>query len=187
MGTTATTNKTQTQSQTQKTDLGQLLECVNKADCSREDTLKFKEVLKEQPAISAICGDLADQVKDLIIDKNFTTPLRRESIRAHIETLKKNLEWDNSTALERLIIETIINSWMDYHNVSASHTVLTGKAYVLKTAEHIEKRLTLAHKRFLKSIESLAKVRKLLKATSTNTIVNYDPVVYGKPSDGVME
>lgn len=179
-----TTNKTKTAEVSKYSD--GFLQRVNKPDASQEDVARLKKMLVEMPMMASLAGNLADRTQRKMIDDLSSVPLIKESTKVYIEQMKEELGWQDSPMLERLLIETIVSCWLQYHNAAIQFSFATSRSHSIKEGEYLDERVSLAHKRFLKSIESLAKVRKLTKSTPI-TIPIYDPVAYGNPRNTVME
>lgn len=163
------------------------LQRVNKPNASKEDVAELREMLKQTPEMASFAGDLADRTKSKLLEQISSVPLVVESTKVYIEQMKDELGWQGSSMLERLLIEAIINCWLHYHNASVQFAVVTGRSHSITEGKYLDERVNLAHKRFLRSIESLAKTRKLLKSTPVSMEVDYDSITFSSNKNTVME
>lgn len=168
-------------------DLGSFLNRVNKPDASQDDVARLKKMLAEKPIMASICGNIADSTHAKMIEEISQVPLVIESTKAYVKQLKDELGWQDSAMLERLLIETIVSCWLQYHQATTQMIYGTSRNHSIEAGTYLNKRVSLAHKRFLKSIEALAKVRKLNKTTPVSSIPVYDPVAYSNPRNTIME
>lgn len=176
-----------TKNKTQPIDISDdFFQRVNKPDASKEDVAKLRKMLKEIPVMASLAGNVADRTQGKMIEGMSVVPLIGESIKVYIEQMKDELGWQDASMLERLLIETIVSCWLHYHNSTLQFSYATNRNHSIKEGEYLDERVSLAHKRFLKSIEALAKVRKLIKSTPVAVPV-YDPVVYSNSRNIVME
>jgi hypothetical protein len=63
--------------------------------------------------------------------------------------------------LERLLIDHVALCWLTYCRAQELHSRNFNKSSTIKQAEHREKMVSAAQRRYLRAVESLAKIRKL--------------------------
>src|SRR5262249_25091642 len=80
---------------------------------------------------------------------------------AEMEGMKESLMKEGSTPMELLLIEAILICWLRVQHAEFYRTQLINEAQSYTQYEFAEKMLTNAHNRYIKAIESLAKLRKL--------------------------
>jgi hypothetical protein len=68
---------------------------------------------------------------------------------------------ENSTPVERLIIEQILLCWVRLASTEMSYTETIQEGGAIEMAQFQEKRLNSAHKRYAQACETLARIRKL--------------------------
>lgn len=76
--------------------------------------------------------------------------------------MRDKLGWNNSSQLEKIIIEQVCLNWLRLNALELTHDQKTRESHTLAVGEHWDKLLTQAQRRYLRACESLAKVRKLL-------------------------
>ena len=83
----------------------------------------------------------------------------------HANQVKQQLGYDTSNALEKAMIDHALVCWLRLAEAETRYEALQSENNVTITRqEHWEKRLAMAQHRYLKAVESLAKVRRLLSA-----------------------
>jgi hypothetical protein len=82
-------------------------------------------------------------------------------IIAEMEGMKESLMDDGSTPLELLLIEAVMLCWLRVQHAELYRTQVMGEGHPLAHYEFADKMLTRAHNRYLKAIETLAKLRRL--------------------------
>jgi hypothetical protein len=144
-------------------------------------------MLSETPVMASVFGNIADRAESKILEQVSSVPLVVESMKVYIKQLKDELGWQDAPMLEKLLIETIVSCWLQYYNSVVQFAVATRQTHYITEGQYLDKKVGFAHKRFLKSIESLAKVRKLNQSTVVNSIPVYDLAAYSNTRNSVME
>ena len=85
-----------------------------------------------------------------------------EATKRKVAEMRDQLGWANSSQLEKIIIEQICMNWLRLNHLELVHEQKTRESHTFPAGEHWDKLLTQAQKRYLRTCESLAKVRKLL-------------------------
>ena len=75
--------------------------------------------------------------------------------------MREELGFAQASALERLLIDRVILSWLRLHHVDFHHTAALENSTQLPRANYWERRLSAAEHRFLQACQSLARIRKL--------------------------
>ncbi len=89
----------------------------------------------------------------------------RECSEKYIEEMKAELGYHSSTFVEKMLIDEIVMRWLRLQLMENDHNKKLNESHTLAIGIHFDKRLHLAQKRYLRSIETLAKVRKMLAQT----------------------
>ena len=77
--------------------------------------------------------------------------------------MRTGLRWAESSTLEQMLIDHICLCWLRHNETEWWYHHVMEKVPSLKIGEFWEKRLSASQKRYLRSCETLAKVRKLLR------------------------
>jgi hypothetical protein len=120
----------------------------------------LREVLKDPAAVDLLGGDLARQAQLTLIDKfSGKNLLFKESLTRKLELLRAELAGPTPTALERLLVESVVACWLHLHHLEL---VYAGKESMsLDLGTYYQRSLSSAQKRYLAAIKALALVRKL--------------------------
>jgi hypothetical protein len=81
-----------------------------------------------------------------------------ERTMKHIEN---ELGYKGSPILERLLIEQVMIAWLDLDIVQVKYAAATGSSHTHDSGAYWDRRLNSAQHRYLRAVESLARVRKL--------------------------
>ena len=106
----------------------------------------------------------------------------------HANQIKQQLGYESSNPIEKALVDHAIVCWLRLAETEIKYEALQNENSVTITRqEHWEKRLAMAQHRYLKAVESLAKVRRLLSAVplaqiNVNSQVLNAASVQGMPS-----
>jgi hypothetical protein len=122
---------------------------------------ELTNALNDYPEISARYGDLGLQALEswvqLIAGKNL---LLHESLNRKLDEMRAELTGGkDASLLEKLMVEQILSTWLQARHIDA----LISQGQSPLTVYQLDKRQTGAHQRFLKSVQALANLRKLLR------------------------
>ena len=140
---------------------------TNKAKPKREDVQALNRFFDEYPNFwRAIAGFAETTVMHLINTMGSDAAGFREARMRECAAIADDLGYSDAPAIEQLLIKQVVICWLRLQWVehfAATRTMTTD--YKFKEAEHWDRRLTSAQKRYTRAIESLARVRKIIRAT----------------------
>jgi len=87
----------------------------------------------------------------------------REAMLRRCKSLAAELAQPNDGPLERILIEQITLCWLRMGVAEQKYTAATTQDCSIRVADHWEKKLSSTQKRYTRAIESLARVRKLMR------------------------
>jgi hypothetical protein len=137
---------------------------VNITDFSKikkEDKEAFLQMLNEQPEVWQTFGDMAHRVETLIFDKDISFALA-EMTRRKLASMRDELGYETADEMEKLLIKQICINWLRSWLMESMYHEKLREGCSLPQALYWDKTLASAQRRFQRSIESLARVRKLL-------------------------
>ncbi len=124
------------------------------------DLVDLRKHLERFPQAARELGDLSRVMANRIIDELTSTGYLREALRTKYALMIKELSGEPSTALEKLLCEQVALCWLrlqvtehQYQNNSTSKEIVV--------LEFVDRRLSAAQRRFLRAVETLARVRRL--------------------------
>jgi len=170
-------------------DVSALLGKVMKAKPKSEDMEAFRKLLDRHPGIAETMVNLTDQTFEAIFK-----PMAGESQGA-LELLKRvrrlkqtELGYDAASALEKLLIEAVVIAWVGYTDTERRASSVWSDSHTLTSGEYWNKRVSAAQRRYLRAIETLARVRRLgLPAVQINIGAQQVNQVNAMPSQTIPE
>lgn len=121
----------------------------------------LRNILAARPDLYTRVYDLAELTRGDLVGKITSSPGPRLAIKTNIDHMKQELGYDVSPMLERLLIDNLINCWLRYQWVEYHLAEYMGQECTYATIQYWEKRLSLTQARYLRAVETLARVRKL--------------------------
>lgn len=130
------------------------------------DVAELRRTLAADPDLWRDAGDLTCRAGEVLVAETNATVFVKESIRRGMVVRRRELGYAEASPLERLLIERIVlcGTALDLlqmvvtHKLAESHTFAAGAYW--------DRRLERAERRYVRVVEALARVRKLLAATS---------------------
>lgn len=135
-------------------------EAMARDEPSAEARAYIDEWLRREPEKSRDVGDLHAQAFDLAFRKFWLGYYTKAGVRRDAEQLKRELRFEDATPAERVLIEHAVLCHVRLGMIE--HLYSRNTSGRMEVAEHYEKRLTLAQRRFTRALETLARVRALL-------------------------
>jgi hypothetical protein len=144
-------------------ELFALIKRCDKENPSQTDLSTLRQELEKRPTLASELGNLAEMVGRSIIKTAFPSQLYALSVEAHCDHMREGLGYEDSSQIEKMLIEHIITGWLRLHDVELRYEMIRKDNPTINQMDHWERRLTLAQHRYLRAIETLAKVRRLMK------------------------
>ncbi len=115
---------------------------------------------KNADALLSICGDLAFQAEESIINVYLGEQKgNRIIMQEKLTRMCAELGWDGAPKLDRVLIERIVQMWLSV-NIAEISNSQAAKCSIAQ-AKFSQERIDRAHKRHLIAIKTLATVRKM--------------------------
>ncbi len=150
-----------------KKDFASIVAATNKKNPAQQDIEALREMMREDASIWQNHGDWAKQTELVILNEYFeTSGFLLETVKKKLANLRDELGWENATVLEKLLIRQVCLTWLRLYYLERQHQQATFGSHSLASGIYWDKRLSMAQKRHLKAIESLAKVRKMITQTA---------------------
>lgn len=133
---------------------------LDRAQRGDETALPAVREWLKNPAFLDACGDLARHAEDTLVRKYAGTDLAvREGLFRKLASLRAELEGPSPSPLERLLAQRIVACWLHLHLLELTCASRDGMG--MELANHYQRCIDRAHKRYLAAIKTLAQVRKL--------------------------
>jgi len=123
---------------------------------SDESVARLTHLIVSMPGSKSIVECLGASVD---LKKQFSNGVTRAMLQARLEFLKAELQYDTANAIERLIFDQILRTWVRLYYVQAVLDQAQGMS--LEKANWWEQCLSSAQRRHFAAIETLARVRRL--------------------------
>lgn len=131
-----------------------------------KDLEVLRKEFEDKPELYRSIGNLNKGVFNTILESAVgKSVLVRESTQRFIKEMKSELGYETSTFVEKMLIDEIILRWLRLLTVENDHHKILNERHTLEVGIYYDKRLSTAQHRYLKSIETLAKVRKMIAQT----------------------
>lgn len=139
-----------------------LMRAVDKKKPAQADVDKLRQYLGKNPDHNEALGNLARVIENAIVTSRFSSRTLAVGIEEYCEHQRSELGYyDQASRIERMLIDNLIVCWLRLYDAELR---FESKAS-LSLAEGLywERKLSSCQKRYLRAIETLAKVRRLLK------------------------
>lgn len=148
----------------------EILEKNNTIDAQPEDVQAMIQIFNDQPEIWQLIGNMVQQNIDHILSiENSWPPLATEITRRGLASKQKELGYETSPMLEKMVIDAVLLAWVRWQDVEYKYTVVNrGEGITLFKTAFWEKRLSATQGRFLRACESLARIRRLAPTLQIN-------------------
>lgn len=138
---------------------------VGRVDKKRPDAgavNALRQFLAETPGIWRNIGDLAELANLNMIEAMQTSTAAKESMKHGLTAQEKELGQPGDSELERLIIQQIVGCWLrlSYVEYVLGRNSVEGN-FNMRQGEYWERRVSSAQRRYLRAIETLARVRRM--------------------------
>ena len=143
----------------------ELVDGIDRDDPSPADVRALREMLHDHSGLWREYGDLAQNAAATLIQQLKASPHVAESLIHGWTAMKDDLGYSDAPPLERHLIEEVVLCSMHKNLVAAEYSAAMTKPITQSSVNHWERRLTAVQSRFLRAIESLARVRKLARTT----------------------
>jgi hypothetical protein len=121
---------------------------------------RFRELAVSTPALCDFAESLVS-VRNRLLRQGFPK-LDQAVLRARLEQVASELNQSPASPIERLLIEHVLTCWLRLEFAErVYHAKVVGQSTDVDTAASWDQFLAAAQRRFLASVESLARVRRL--------------------------
>jgi len=134
-----------------------LIKKIDSNNPEEKDLKVAKEILAKNPNLYKRCSRLSKSVLNKGVEKYIEGNSGKMIVEAEMEGIKNELEYKSSSGLERLIIDEVLFARL--YLLIVENAVL--QEANLEIGAILNNRLNKAQKRFLKAVNTLAKVRKI--------------------------
>lgn len=142
-------------------DLRRLSSRVNTENPDPADVVALRQALKETPGAWKRLADLARGARETLIESFPASESQKVALRRGIWEMCESLGWETAPALERMMIEEVVLTWLHHHIMSLRYHSKSRRRMSLAKVASWEKRLNATQHRYTRAIRTLGQVRKL--------------------------
>jgi hypothetical protein len=158
-----------------KTEADKAFEIVTRTNTdnpAKKDVEALEKILDENPYYIESVGNRYQLVFDRIFYNRMegSSVLIKETTKRYIKNMKTELGYGNSTFVEKMLIDEIALRWFRLTNIEHLHHQNTCGNHTSEHGNYWDRRLTQAQNRYLKAINTLAKVRKMIAQTQAKGV-----------------
>lgn len=144
-----------------------LLDKTNKENPHPKDVRALSDLLSDNRKLElwrdvSSAGYLAEL---MVIENARATTAVKECWKQRLQVLKKDLGSDGAPMLEQLLIQHAALCWLRLTLAELAYSNVVKGSITLTLGLYMEKRLTMAQRRFSRACETLTRVRKLSRST----------------------
>ena len=144
-------------------DVRAMLAAVNVEKPKPEAVKAYRQWLADNPQVWRKTGDMARLAQDKMIDTLRAPAIIKEGVQAGIVALRTELGYDTAPMLEQMLIEQVVLCWLHMYTTQYAYTGMMADSVTLNQGDYWERRLTSVQGRYLRAIETLARVRRLAR------------------------
>lgn len=142
-------------------EIYRLMKAVDKKRPDKKDVAALILALRQNPELWRSLGDMANNAATHLIDTMQAPQSLKLSLQQGWKYLQAELGAESATALEKLLIQQVVISWLRLNLVEYSYTTIHQESITLARGDYWERRLNAAQRRFLRACSTLARVRKM--------------------------
>jgi len=142
-------------------DLMAVIKACDKEKPSPEDMKALQAAFDKYPDLWRVGGDVFEIAVLALINSETKQASTREAMRRAVDNTKDQLGYKTASGAERLLIEACALAWLRYYLIEYRYTLAGKNSQTITQSDYWDRSLTAAHKRYLKTVETLAKVRRL--------------------------
>jgi len=148
----------------QLTTLRQKLQALDRCNADAptdEDLAAARKLLKGSPDLWRVYGDVCDMVTRNVISGIRAAAGVKESISAGREAMLHQFGYETAPLMERMLIDHILLCWLRLQLAEHRYTSFWQGDGSTELAMFWEKRLSAVQRRYLRAVETLARIRRM--------------------------
>lgn len=153
-------------------ELNRLLTAVNTDNPTRQQRAEFLQHLEAAPELARLLGDASAALVEQILQQLHGEGSSRIAIGVHLDNIRRGLDYDHVPQLERMLIDHVVVCWLRWQQVEWSYQTRVEETQSSVEVKHWENRLNATQRRYLRAIETHARVHRLGIALQINIATN---------------
>jgi hypothetical protein len=143
----------------------ELLERCYQEHPDDDELAELRAWLDKTPELWSSVFDLARSVRDNLVKNIIPHKAAHIGLYRNITKMRGDMGFKEASTLEKLLIENVINTWLRYQWAEFRYTSYVTDAHTLNQGKYWSGVLSANQRRYLRAIETLARVRKLTRNT----------------------
>jgi len=141
-------------------DIKELTARVNTENPDPQDIARLRRMYESDPNLCFHISNMADAAIENVIQCVEGNELVRDMLRMNVRGILQNLGYDVAPTIQQLLIQQVAMSWLRLTIAENLYDQFAGSGD-FRLMQYWEKRLTATQRRYLRVIESLARIRKI--------------------------
>ncbi len=142
--------------------VSEAFEKADSNDATPEDGRRLLALLHEHPGALGFTVDMAESAIDLVIRQMQTSEANRALMHERLERLRKSLGGAEASQTERLLIDQVVICYLRMNLTEQYYQNAMTDGGSFAAGSYWERKLSTVQYRYLRAIETLARVRKLI-------------------------
>ena len=144
-------------------DFQKVVAAVNREQPDPAQITRLRQYLSDYPALTKQLGNLSDTIRERVLQKMCVGAATPTYVQSYCALLREEMGYPEASALEQMLIDQIVLCWVRLHDTEWYYQNINEKQHTLTVGDYWERKLSFAQKRYLRAVETLARVRRLLK------------------------
>ena len=138
-----------------------IVQRAQRKNATRKDLQALRELLDQVPALASGWVDLTQQTYSAVFESLAGNPATEMILAQSVNNLRAKLGYADAPLIEALLIDAVVLAWLRYTDVERRANSAWSGSHTLARGAYWDKRLSAAQRRYLRAIETLARIRKL--------------------------
>ncbi len=144
----------------------EIVKRVDRDDPAPADLDALRALICEEPWVARLLCDMANITNHKIINSMMTQALGREALLSQATLMRDGLGYKTASEIERGLIEHAVTCWLRLQKAEMVYQQSGAVEMTLPLADWHERRLAAAHTRYIRAVESLARVRRMARPSA---------------------
>jgi hypothetical protein len=168
-----------------KQELAELMKRCDSKKATPQDLADLRAALTKHPSMWRLVGDLAAVTQRQLLEAFDVSSTFKESVRHGLGVMRAELAGEDAPAIERLLAEQAAICWLQLNITQLKYSRSDNQSTSIALADYWERRLSADQRRFLRALETLARVRRLLRSHAVQVNIGAQQVnVVGEAKPG---
>ena len=148
-----------------RNELMRLTKAVDKKKPDPNAVAELHRYLDAMPDLCIALGDTTIHLQNRLVDRLAPPPVQQIALRRRTVAVRDGLGGRGATQLEQLLIDHAVLGWLRLQDVEWDYSSAMERPLSPAQADFWDRHLAAAQRRFVRALETLARVRRLLTPT----------------------